>query len=74
MRCGKIIYPDATFAHKAMLQLKEACPHCKKKSMDLRYYYCEVCVGYHLTQWTIKQTKAFHKSKKEAWKYRRVKE
>ena len=55
MRCGKIIYPNATIAHQEML--KE-----KKNGIKLNYYYCEFCEGYHLTKMALQAQQAFKKS------------
>ena len=59
MRCGKIIYPDATMAHKAMYAKR-------KEGTKLNYYFCEYCNGYHLTSMTQAQQKEFKKSVKKA--------
>ena len=59
MRCGKIIYPDATMAHNAMYAKK-------KEGTKLNYYFCEYCNGYHLTSMTQAQQKEFKKSVKKA--------
>tara|TARA_Y100001973_G_scaffold32243_1_gene48606 strand:+ start:839 stop:1069 length:231 start_codon:yes stop_codon:yes gene_type:complete len=70
-RCGKIIYPNATMVHHAMRDKAAGC-ECKP-GVKLRYYYCDICEGYHLTKMTTPQTKAFKKAQKEAWQDRKVK-
>tara|TARA_Y100000361_G_scaffold97618_1_gene87502 strand:+ start:381 stop:707 length:327 start_codon:yes stop_codon:yes gene_type:complete len=59
MRCGKIIYPDATMAHNAMYAKK-------REGTKVNYYFCEYCNGYHLTSMTQAQQKEFKKSVKKA--------
>ncbi len=59
MRCGKIIYPDATMAHNAMYAKK-------REGTKVNYYFCEYCNGYHLTSMTQAQQKQFKKSVKKA--------
>ena len=59
MRCGKIIYPNATVAHNAMYAKK-------KEGTKVNYYFCEYCNGYHLTSMTQAQQKEFKKSVKKA--------
>ena len=66
MRCGKIIYPNATVAHQYML--KE-----KKDGVKLSYYYCELCEGYHLTRMTPKAQEAFKKNVLNAHKLKKKK-
>jgi predicted nucleic-acid-binding Zn-ribbon protein len=63
-RCGKIIYPNAHIAHLTMQE--------KKKYLDVRlnYYYCEICVGYHLTKLRPKQQEAFRLLLKLSWETR----
>ena len=59
MRCGKIIYPDATMAHNAMYAKR-------REGTKVNYYFCEYCNGYHLTSMTQAQQKEFKKSVKKA--------
>ena len=59
MRCGKIIYPDATMAHNAMYAKK-------REGTKVNSYFCEYCNGYHLTSMTQAQQKEFKKSVKKA--------
>ena len=66
MRCGKIIYPNATVAHQYML--KE-----KKDGVKLNYYYCELCEGYHLTKMKPEAQEAFKKNVLNAHKLKKRK-
>jgi len=66
MRCGKIIYPNATVAHQYML--KE-----KKEGNKMNYYFCELCEGYHLTRMPKKAQEDFKKSVLNAHKLKKKK-
>ena len=70
-RCGKIIYPNQTIAHQVMLKEKSSCESCDKKGVNLNYYYCEPCEGYHLTRMSPFEQKNFVKRGKRAYKNRR---
>jgi hypothetical protein len=66
MRCGKIIYPNATMAHNAMYAKK-------KEGTKVNYYFCEYCDGYHLTSMSQAQQKEFKKGVKKAHELKKKK-
>ena len=60
MRCGKVIYPNASLARKYQKKAKEL------ENIELNLYYCEFCEGFHITKMSKKAQQHFIKNIKFA--------
>ena len=68
MRCGKVIYPNASLARKYKKKAKNL------ENVELNFYYCEFCEGFHLTKMSKKAQQCYIKNIRFAMKNKIKKE
>ena len=68
MRCGKVIYPNASLARKYLKKAKDL------ENVELNFYYCEFCEGFHLTKMSKRAQQSYIKNIKFAMKNKIKKE